>query len=158
MAMLTAIALIIFVIEAQIPPPVPIPGAKLGFANIITLFALFWDRKKLTTVDVLMILVCRILLGAVFTGRATVLIYSFAGGMTSFAVQATLRRVVTNRQIWVCGAIGAVVHNIGQIAAAILVTGSVAVAAYLPVLIISGIATGLLTGFIAQFTLNRIGK
>ena len=158
MAILTAIALIIFVIEAQIPPPLPVPGAKLGFANIITLFALFWGKNKLTTVDVLMILICRILLGAAFTGRATALIYSLAGGVTSFAVMAMLRRVVTIQQIWVCGAIGAVVHNVAQIAAAILITGTPAIAAYLPVLIIAGIAAGLMTGIIAQLVIRRLEK
>ena len=162
MAALTAAALIIFVVEAQIPLPIAIPGVKLGLANAVTLFALFLGKGKdkssgeLTVANVFMILVCRIILGAVFSGRFVAFIYSVAGGVLSFAVQAILRRFVTNNQIWACGAVGAVFHNIGQIAAAVIVTGTPAIAAYLPVLIVAGIATGVVTGFIAQFSLQRI--
>ena len=162
MAMLTSAALIIFVIEAQIPLPLPVPGAKLGLANTVTLFALFYsygkDRntQRLTTADAFLILVCRILLGAMITGRVIAFIYSIAGGLLGFSAQAIMKRFVTNKQIWACSALGAVFHNIGQIAAAILVTGTPEIAAYLPVLIIAGIVTGVTTGLAAQFTLSRI--
>ena len=65
MAMLTAIALTIFMIEAQIPAPVPIPGIKLGLANIVTVFAVFAMGPK----EAATILFCRIFLGAVFAGN-----------------------------------------------------------------------------------------
>ena len=161
MAALTAAALIIFVIEAQIPLPVALPGIKLGLANTITLFALFFSRGRngdvrLTTVDAFMILICRIILGALLTGRIVALIYSIAGGLLSFAVQAVMTRFVSDKQIWVCGAVGAVFHNIGQIFAAVAVTGTPAIFAYLPVLIVTGIITGIITGFVAQFTVARI--
>ena len=162
MAALTAAASIVFIIEAQIPLPVPVPGAKLGLANAVTLFALFFgsvkDRReeRLTAADALIILICRIVIGAVFTGRIIAFIYSLAGGLLAFAGMAVLRRFVSNKQIWVCGAVGAMLHNIGQIAAAVLVTRTPAIAAYLPVLIVAGIVTGVITGLIAQFTLERI--
>jgi len=171
MAVLTAVALIIFVIEAQIPLPLPVPGAKLGLANAVTLFALFHGRTKikntasprqsgydLSAADAFMILVCRIILGAVFTGRIVAFFYSIAGGLLGFAAQATMKRFVSDKQIWVCGAIGAVFHNVGQIIAAMLITGTPAIAAYLPVLVIAGLITGVITGLIAQITLNRIGR
>ena len=159
MAVLTAIALIVFIIEAQIPLPLPIPGAKLGLANAITLFALFFGTHrpiKLTTADTLMILICRIVLGAIFTGRITAFFYSIAGGLLGFAAQAAVKRLVTEKQIWVCGAIGAVCHNIGQILAAMLITRTPEIAAYLPLLVIAGIITGIITGLAAQFALARI--
>jgi len=179
MAMLTAIALIIFIIEAQIPLPVPVPGAKLGLANVVTLFALFYKpqppggsrgkEKKtpgkeeqtpgnLTTANAFTILLCRIILGAAFTGRMLALIYSLTGGLLGFTAQVIVKRFVTHKQIWVCGAIGAVFHNVGQIIAAILVTGTPSIVAYMPVLIIAGVITGALTGLIAQLTLARISK
>jgi len=185
MSILTAIALIIFIIEAMIPLPIPIPGMKLGLANAVTLFALFFGASKehsgdgslvsfqrendtrepsplcsryLNTVDVLAILLCRILLGAIFTGRPVVVVYSLAGGLLGFAAQVVMKRFVSEKQIWVCGAAGAMFHNIGQILAAVLLTGTPAIAAYLPVLIIAGIFTGVITGFIAQFTLRRLVK
>jgi len=178
MAVLTASALIIFIIEAQIPLPIPIWGVKLGLANSVTLFALFYrrtdraersaqsgsranrseDEAALTTVDALLILICRIILGAVFTGRLVTFAFSLSGGLLGFAAQAVMRRLVSDRQIWVCGAVSAVFHNIGQILAAMLITGTPAIAAYLPVLIAAGLITGVITGFVAQITLSRIRR
>ena len=162
MAVLTAVALIIFIVEAQINLPIVIPGVKLGLANAVTLFALFYGRVKermvdsLTTIDALMILLCRILLGAIFTGRPIAFIYSLVGGLLAFVAQVLVRKIVTHKQIWVCGAVGAVTHNIGQIAAAAFVTGTPAIFAYLPVLIIAGVITGVITGLIAQYTVERL--
>ena len=112
----------------------------------------------LTTANVFMILVCRIILGAAFTGRVIAFIYSITGGLLSFAAMALMKRIVTNKQIWACGAVGAVFHNIGQILAAMVITGTPSIAAYLPLLIIAGIITGIITGLVAQFTLARIGN
>ena len=162
MSVLTAAALIVFMIESFIPPPVPIPGAKLGLANAVTLFALFYsggiggEANRLTVVNVLMILICRIVLGSVFTGRIVAFIYSISGGLLSFAAQAVMKQFVSGKQIWACGAVSAVFHNVGQIIAAIFVTGTPSIAAYLPLLIITGIITGITTGFIAQFCAVRI--
>jgi len=161
MAILTAIALIIFIIEAQIPLPVPIPGVKLGLANAVTLFALFCTEQKgssfvsFKTKDAFFILLCRILLGALFTGRLVAFAYSLTGGLLAFATQVVMKRFVTQKQIWVCGAVGAVFHNIGQILAAMLITGTPAIAAYLPVLVIAGVITGAATGIIAQAVWGR---
>jgi len=164
MAILTTLALIIFIVEAQIPLPIPVPGVKLGLANAVTLFALFYAGRKaeepspcfFSASNVFAILLCRIILGAVFTGRPIAFVYSIAGGLLAFAVQVIMKRFVSRKQIWVCGAIGAAFHNIGQITAAVIITGTPAIAAYLPILIIAGILTGILTGFIAQFTLMRL--
>jgi len=165
MAVLTAVALIMFVIEAQVPMPIPVPGVKLGLANAVTLFALFYGRGakqdtggavRLTTADAFMILVCRIVLGALFTGRILAFFYSITGGLLGFAAQALVKRYVSDKQIWVCGAIGAVFHNVGQILAAVIVTGTPAIAAYLPILIIAGVITGVATGLVAQITLSRV--
>ena len=169
MAALTAAALIIFIIEAQVPLPIPVPGAKLGLANAITLFALFYSPKSsntgkqqsainLTNTNALTILLLRILVGAIITGRFLSLILSLSGGILSFAAMALTKKIVTNKQIGVCGAIGAIFHNIGQILAAMLITGTASIASYLPVLIIIGIFTGTITGFIAQISLNRINR
>jgi len=164
MAALTAAALVIFIIEAQIPLPIPIPGAKLGLANVITLFALFYSRSEtqskvtIKKTDAFAILVCRILLGALVTSRIIALLLSFAGGILGFAAQVLLMRFVTNKQIWVCGAIGAIFHNLGQIIAAIIVTGAPEIIFYLPVLTIIGIITGTTTGLIAQIVLTRINR
>jgi len=152
MALLTAIALAIHVAEAQIPAPVPIPGVKLGLANIVTVYAMF----TLGPGPALMILVSRILLGSLFAGQVMSLFYSLAGGLLCYAVMLLLRRVLARKQIWVASVIGAVAHNIGQILVAVIVTGTPAIVSYLPILLLSGIAAGLFTGFAAQYLINRM--
>ena len=79
-ALLTAIALTIFLAEAQLPPPVPIPGIKLGLANIVTVYAMFVLGPR----DTLLILLSRIFLGAVFSGQMMTLLYSLGGGLLSY--------------------------------------------------------------------------
>lgn len=154
MGLLTALALIIFTIEAQIPPPVPIPGIKLGLANIITVYAMFALSPK----DTLLILMCRILLGSVFTGQLMSLFYSLSGGILCYIAMLIMRRIVTDKQIWVCSVIGAMAHNIGQIIAAILIAQTPQLILYLPVLMFSGIIAGLFTGLCAQFVVGRLKK
>lgn len=154
LALLTALALAIHLLEAQIPNPLPIPGAKLGLANVITLFALFTAGP----VDTLWVLLSRILLGSLFSGRATTLFYSLAGGLLCYAVTCLLRKVLTRRQLWVAGVLGGIFHNVGQLAAAaavaIIQTPSLVV--YLPWLLLCGMGTGLFTGLCAQFLLKKL--
>ena len=152
-AMLTGVALIIFTIEAQIPPLTTIPGIKMGLANIITVYAAF----AIGPADAAIILTARILLGSVIAGNLSSLMYSAAGGALCLLTMLPLRRVLTNRQMWVASVIGAAAHNAGQIAVAVTVTRTIGLWAYLPVLLISGMIAGLFTGFCAQALINRIG-
>ena len=154
MALLTAVALILFTVEAQIPSLVPIPGVKLGLANIITVYAMF----ALGPLPALAILLCRVFLGSVFSGQMMTLLYSLGGGLLCYCAMLLLRWFVSDKQLWACSAVGAIFHNIGQILVAIAVTRTPAVAAYLPVLIVSGILTGLFTGLCAQLVLARLRK
>lgn len=154
MALLTAIALILFLVEAQLPPLAPIPGIKLGLANVITVYAMF----VLSPGDTLLILLCRVFLGSVFSGQMMNLFYSLGGGLLCWLAMLVLRRVVSRRQIWVCSVIGAMCHNIGQILVAIWMTRTPSLIVYLPVLLVSGILTGLFTGLVAQFVLQRLER
>lgn len=151
-AVLAGLALIIFIIELQIPHLVPIPGIKLGLANIVTVVSMF----LLGPVDTAGILLVRILLGSIFAGQTLSLLYSLAGGLLCYLVMLLLRKILTEKQIWVCSVLGAIAHNLGQIAVAILVTRTPALLSYLPILLVSAIITGLFTGLCAQFTVNRL--
>ena len=104
MAMLTAIALTIFMIEAQIPALVPIPGIKLGLANIVTVFAVFAMGPK----EAASILFVRIFLGAVFAGNFSTILYSGAGGLCAILVSIGLGEILTKKQLWVAGALSAI--------------------------------------------------
>ncbi len=154
LALLTAVALILFVIEAQIPAIVPIPGVKIGLANIVTVFAVFTVGSKQAAA----VLFCRVFLGAVFAGNFSTIFFSAAGGACAIAVTIGLKRVVTRRQLWVAGCLGAIAHSIGQMAAAVAITQTPSILLYLPVLIAISVVTGCFTGLCAQVMLNRGDK
>ncbi len=151
LALLSAIALTIFMVEAQIPALVPIPGVKLGLANIVTVFTVF----ALGAREGVIVLFIRIFLGAVFAGNFSTILYSAAGGACAIGVTILLRKILTKKQLWVAGCLGAIAHSIGQMAMAVLLTGTPSLAVYLPVMIAVSIVTGVFTGLCAQFLVNR---
>lgn len=151
LALFTAIALTIFMVEAQIPALVPIAGVKLGLANIVTVFLVFAIGAK----EAALVLTCRIFLGAVFAGNFSTIFYSAAGGLLSILVTIGLKRILTGKQLWVAGALGAVAHSVGQMIAAILISGTPGLIVYLPVMVVCSIITGTFTGLCAQLLLNR---
>ncbi len=153
-ALLTAIALTIFMVEAQIPALVPIPGIKLGLSNIVTVFAVFLLGGK----EAAAILFVRIFLGAIFSGQFGTIFYSAAGGFLAWLAAIGLKQILTKEQIWVAGCLGAIAHSIGQMIVAVLLTGTPGLVIYLPVMILCSVITGLFTGLCAQFLLNRGDK
>lgn len=154
LGLLTAIALTIFMVEAQIPAVVPIPGVKLGLSNIVTVFTVF----TLGTWDGVAVLACRIFLGAVFAGNFSTILYSAAGGFCAILVTIGLKRVLKENQLWAAGCLGAIAHSIGQMIAAICITRTPGLLIYLLVLIVISIFTGLFTGLCAQLLIKRGGK
>ncbi len=152
LAMLTALALIIFVVEMQIPNAVPIPGVKLGLANIITVYAVYHYRAA----DVLMILLVRIFLGAVFGGNLSALPFSLTGGLLCLSGMLIMRRFIDEEHIWIASVLSAVLHNIGQTAAAVVVMQTAAVIGYLPFLMFTGCIAGAFTGGAAQLIIIRM--
>ena len=152
MALLTAIALTIFMVELQLPGLTPVPGVKLGLSNIVTVWAVFVMGPKRAA----MILAARVFLGAVFSGQMSTILYSGAGGALAIGITILSRRFLTRKQIWVAGVLGSIAHCIGQMAVAIGVTLTPGLAAYLPVMIGIGIFTGAFTGLCAQFLTERL--
>ena len=151
LAMLTGVALIIFVVELQLPNPFPIPGIKLGLANIITVYAVYRYRAG----EVMMIVFCRIFLAAVFGGNMMALVYSFAGSVSCLAGMLFLRKIIDEKHLWLSSVFGAILHNIGQIAVAVLVMG-MGVLVYFPFLLVSGCLAGGFTGSCGQLILRRL--
>lgn len=150
-AMLTAMALTIFIIEAQIPPLAPIPGIKLGLANVITLFALVTLGKK----ESFLILILRVILGNIFAGSIISCCYALSGGIMCFLVMSASLCFLKEKLLWSVSILGAIGHNIGQILVAVILTHTIQIAWYLPILIISAVITGFFTGMTAQYILNH---
>lgn len=154
LALFTTIALTIFILESALPPIVPIPGVKLGLANIVTLILLVNG----TWAEALLVLLMRILLGSIFAGQMMSFFYSLAGGLLCLAVMALLHRLLGEKLLWFTSIMGAVAHNIGQIIVAMAVLGSAYVLYYLPFLLLSGIITGIFTGLCAGYLHRRLPK
>lgn len=146
-AVLTALALGLSTLESLFPVSVlvPLPGIKLGLANIVTVFALY----RLGDIPALVILIARCLLGAMFAGNASALLFSLMGGVLAMLTMIVLRRV-RGLSVYGVSIAGAAAHNIGQICAAMVVLGGTAVLGYLPVLLGVSLITGTLTGFVAS--------
>ena len=154
MSMLAAVALIIFIVESRIPTLAPIPGMKLGLANIITVYAVYRFKPS----EAAMILAVRLILGSVFAGNLSTLMYSTAGAVFCLVGMIFMRKIIPEKNLYLASAAGAVFHNTGQILAACLIMRSSAVFFYYPFLIVSGIIAGLFTGFCAMFVLKRLSR
>ncbi len=151
LSLLTAIALTIFMVEAQIPALVPVPGVKMGLANIVTVFTVFAIGEK----ESCAVLFARIFLGAVFAGNFSTIFYSAAGGVCAIGVTILLKKILTENQLWVAGSLGAIAHSLGQMAMAILLTSTPGLMVYLPFMIAVSIITGAFTGLCAQLLVKR---
>ncbi|MGN1003582.1 MAG: Gx transporter family protein [Oscillospiraceae bacterium] len=152
-AVLTALALALSLAERALPLTalIPLPGLRLGLANLVTVFALC----RLSGREALLILVARCLLGAIGGGSLTALAFSLTGGLLALAVMALLLRCPGLSLIGVSMA-GAAAHNVGQIAAAMVILGSRAPLVYLPALLLASLLTGAVTGCVSMLLVHRV--
>ena len=134
---------------------VPIPGIKLGLANIAMILALCILRAR----EAFLILAAKCLLGAMFAGNMSALIFSLMGGAAAMAVMQMVMRL-RKLSIYGISVAGAAAHNCGQTAAAMVTLGSTTPLYYLPVLLIASLFTGALTGLVAArlFRVMQRGK
>ena len=150
-ALLTALSLILFVLEGFLPLPLPVPGAKLGLAAIVTLIAL----HLLPTRDAALMLTLRIFLASALGGGLAPMLYSLAGGAASFAAMVLLKKY-TQLSIVGISAAGGFLHNMAQLLVAAAVMQTTALLSYAPVLGFVGILTGIGIGMSAQIILQKI--
>jgi len=152
-AVLTALALALSIAERALPltAVIPLPGLRLGLANLVTVFALC----RLSGRDALLILIARCLLGAIGGGSLTALAFSLTGGLLALGVMALLLHCGGISLVGVCMA-GAAAHNVGQILAALAVLGSPAALLYLPPLLLASVVTGGVTGWASMLLVHRI--
>ena len=142
-AILVALAMALSYTERFIPLQmlVPLPGVKLGLANIVTLMALYLMGPKAAFA----ILIPRCFFGAVFGGGITGLAFSLVGGLLAMAVMCLARKIPAF-SVYGVSILGAAAHNVGQILAAMVLMNSVYIGAYLPYLLGVALFTGFATG------------
>lgn len=152
-AVLTALALAISVAEGLVPISIliPLPGLRLGLANLVTIYALVCLSPR----ESFAILLSRCLLGALMGGNLAALAFSLTGGVLAFLAMWALLRVPFLSLFGVCIA-GAAGHNAGQILAAMAVLGSPAIAVYLAPLLVASLVTGSVTGAASILLVRRV--
>ena len=150
-AMLAALALIFSYIEAILPLNVGIPGVKLGIANLVIIIALHTlGFRYAMTVNVLRILVAGLLFNGFFGA-----IYSLAGGVLSLCIMFLLKKTNLFSTIGISMA-GGVAHNLGQLLVAALIVSTMKLFYYFPVLLFSGMISGILIGIVAHLVLKKL--
>ncbi len=153
LSILVAIALVIYLIEAQIP--VLFPGIKLGLANSISLVALLLLGWK----EALLIMVLRTILGSIFGGSMSAFMFSIAGGVLSNIVMILLYKYFKNSlSIPIISVCGSVFHNVGQLMVAAFIVNDLKIYIYLPLLLVSAIVTGYFVGILASTLKSRLEK
>lgn len=148
-------AILISFLESFIPIPIPVPGIKLGLANIITMIAIVFLNWQ----DVLLIVIIRSFVVAILTRGVMMIAFSLSGGILSAIVMwllyQKLSRFVSIKGVSIAGAI---IHNSAQLLVASVMLGQAVVLYYLPVLLISAVVTGLITGSIGEIAIKEVSK
>lgn len=153
LGILVGIALIIYIVEAQIP--LMFPGMKLGLANVISLTALILFGWK----EAIVIMLLRTFLGSVFSGNMSSLLFSLTGGILSNIAMILLYTYFKNTMsICTISIIGAIFHNIGQLLAAGFIINNFNIYLYLPVLMVSGVITGYFIGLVTKYLNHHLNK
>jgi heptaprenyl diphosphate synthase len=153
-ALLLSSALILSWLEAVLPFTIPLPGFKLGFANIATLLAV----QLIGRADALYITLSRVFIISLLFGSVTGFIFSLAGGLLAFIMSAALRSTYGKISLIGISVAASAAHNIGQVLAACLVFTSISPLGMLWWLLLLSIPSGFLTGFAAEISLRRLGE
>jgi len=151
LGLLTALALIASYAEMLIPFPIGIPGVKLGLANLVIVWALYTMKP----LEALLINAVRIFLVGFLFGNLFMILYSLSGAGLSFLCMFLAKKRGLFGILGV-SVLGGIMHNIGQLIVAMIVLETLNLAYYLPVLLLSGLATGFLIGVISNEVLKRL--
>ena len=155
LSLYVAMALILSYIESLIPLPLPIPGAKIGLPNIITLVSLLTLGWPLT----LLVVIARIFLSGFLFGGGFSIVYSLGGGLLSLLVMSLLLHFFKDKiSIILVSVFGAITHNLGQVIVAAIVVQTTSLSLYFLFLMLLAIPTGLFIGITARELMRLLNK
>ena len=146
-----ALAMILSYVESQIPSPIAIPGVKMGLANLAVIYTLYSSGLK----DAIIVSLVRVFMLAMLFGSGVSLIYSISGAVLSLATMVLLKKTAKFSTVGVSVS-GGVMHNVGQILAACVLLETNILKYYLPFLLISGVASGVVIGLAAGQLISRV--
>lgn len=154
LGLFTAVAMILSFVESQLPPlTTALPGIRMGLPNIAIMFILYrFGWKEASVVSIVRVILVSLLFGSVMS-----MAYSLAGAILSLLIMTLMQKFTPFNRVSI-SIVGGVCHNIGQIIVAWLVTDTAQIVYYLPVLLISGSAAGILVGLAAGILEKRVPK
>ncbi|WP_240915949.1 Gx transporter family protein [Erysipelothrix sp. HDW6C] len=146
LTMLIGMALVVNLLEPVFV--IGLPGVKLGLANVLGLFALyFFGVKEMYIVNIMRVLIASLLRGTFLVGTGFWL--ALIGALISSTAVVILHKLTKMSEIGISTA-SATFHNIGQIIVIVFITGMPLMITWLPVMLFTGIPTGILTGYLVQ--------
>lgn len=154
LALLVAVAAVLHIVESWLPVPVPVPGVKLGLANIISLLTIIMLGWR----DAVYVTVARVLLGSLFGGSlfGPSFVMSLGGGLASIFIMSYV--AANYRKLFSLVGVslfGAITHNIAQVVLAAILVNSWGLLWYLPYLLLFAVPTGLCTGLAANYFFSK---
>ena len=152
LSLMTAIGIVLQVIESYMPFPIDLPGGKIGIANVVGLIII----PMLGGVPALVVAALRACIGSLLFGGVISAIYSVSGAIASTLIMIIAYKYIYPKASLIgVGVIGAVAHNTAQVTVATILLGNVGIFSYLPILMIISIFTGGFSGLVAQMFLIR---
>lgn len=149
LSIMIGLSLVLSYVDSLIPIVVTIPGIKLGLANIATIYVLY----RLGIKEAIIVSILRVFLSALLFGTVVTLSYSIVGATLSLLIMILLKKYTSFHAITI-SIVGAVMHNIGQIGVAILIMSTKEIVYYLPILVITGVISGIGVGLLAILVLK----
>lgn len=149
--LLLATMLVLGYVESLLPAVAGVPGIKLGLSNSVLIFAVY--MLDLPTAWVLMIL--KVLLSGLLFGGFNTILYAMAGGVLSMLLMSVLSRFPSLHPV-VVSMVGGVMHNVGQVAVAMLLLHTPQLLYYMAILVFVGMACGALTGVVAASVMKHL--
>ena len=149
MGLLLAMMLVLGFVESRLPVP-GLPGVKLGLSNSVLLFALY----LLDIPSAVLLMVLKVLLSGFLFGNPSSMMYAAAGGVLSLGGMAALRSMRAFDIVPVSMA-GGLLHNVGQVALAMIILKTPGLLVYMALLMAVGMVTGLATGLAAKTVIRH---
>lgn len=153
LGLILAIAFVLSYLEFCLPVLVPVPGVKLGLANIATIYILY----RYTPWKAFIFMMIRVFLTSLLFSGFQTFFFGLTGGILSIAFMLP---AIKCKRFSVLGIsmLGAIAHNFGQILVACIVMSNTNIFYYLPFLIVSGLVSGFLVGYLAFLLLKKLHR
>lgn len=152
LAILTSLSLITFIIESLFPPLI-LPGAKMGLANIFSFVALI----MYSPLEAFIVVGVRTLFGAIYAGNISAMLYSFTGGIVSMAVSSVLMYLAYPKiSLFAVSVCAAIAHNITQNIVFVFLSHSYLMFGYMPYLALLGVLSGAIVGGVTMLIFRGV--